>query len=336
MATTRNHWLDNAKFVLIFLVIFGHCIDRLGQGHLCNTTNTTMSFFRMPLFIFISGYFSKIIDWSKFSKWCLGLIETFLIFTILLIIPLLFTGEVISIGSFIEPRWPLWYLISLLSWRLAVQLLSSFVSPRNLFILSLILGSVSGFFHLGYNFSLQRSFTFAPFFMAGFMLGNLKYDFSHIKKLPIWIAILVLLLLWGTTYQVTDFPLMLFLRGRDDFAFFSGYSPWLLAIMRVLMYIISFVASACFLRLIPQNESWISSQGKDTLYYYVYHPFFIKLLSAISRGVHIIPGSLPAVMLYASLIVSSIWALLKIPFFRSVPRLLSKTYALLFKRGRGN
>lgn len=336
MANTRIHWLDNAKFVLIVLVIFGHCIDRLGQGHLSNATNTTMSFFRMPLFIYLSGFFSRLIDWSKFSKWCWGLLETYLIFTIILLIPQLFTGEDITIGSFIEPRWPLWYLISLLSWRLVVQLFARYTSPINLFIISIVLGIASGFFHLGYNFSLQRTFTFAPFFMAGYMMGNYKYDFSHIKKIPIWLAIFVIALIWIITYNVSSFPLMLFLRGRDDFAFFTGYSLWFLAILRVIMYLICFVASACFLRLIPTKESWLSLQGKDTLYYYVYHPLFIKLISALGRYYHCLPDSLPAVILYAAIIVTAIYVLLKIPFFRFVPRLFTKSYSLVFNRESEN
>ncbi|WP_052356695.1 acyltransferase family protein [[Clostridium] dakarense] len=62
----KNYFVDNLKVLLIFLVVFGHLIERY-----INTNDTLMGMymfiytFHMPLFIFISGFLSKNIHKSK-------------------------------------------------------------------------------------------------------------------------------------------------------------------------------------------------------------------------------------------------------------------------------
>ena len=64
--TNKRHFIDNIKVVLIFLVVFGHLIERY-----IDTSDTLMAIymfiyiFHMPLFIYISGYLSKNVNKSK-------------------------------------------------------------------------------------------------------------------------------------------------------------------------------------------------------------------------------------------------------------------------------
>ena len=322
--TNRNHWLDNAKFVLIFMVILGHSMDMLGKGEVCSVTNTTLSFFRMPMFIFLSGFFSKRTDWSRFGQWTSGLLETYLVFTLLQIGPGLLMGKTIPLSYFYIPRWALWYLLSLCFWRFGIQLLSGILSPIWLLMLSIVLGCLSGFVDLGPVLSLQRTFTLAPFFMIGYCCGREKVDLNIIKRLPAAVAILALILLGYGTSKIEDFHLLQFLRGMEPFSYFEGYSPVFLSCMRLCMYLVCMLVSICVLRLIPSKESWLSVQGRDTLFYYVYHPLIIYAIVGIGKHVTL-PGSLPAVLIYAVLNTLIIWVLLKIPFFRILPRIFSKT-----------
>jgi len=56
----RNNFFDNAKFILIFLVVFGHLISPLKeQDGILFTLYTVIFLFHMPAFILISGYFAK-------------------------------------------------------------------------------------------------------------------------------------------------------------------------------------------------------------------------------------------------------------------------------------
>ena len=69
--TNKRHFIDNIKVVLIFLVVFGHLIERY-----IDTSDTLMAIymfiyiFHMPLFIYISGYLSKnVINTIYFPKY---------------------------------------------------------------------------------------------------------------------------------------------------------------------------------------------------------------------------------------------------------------------------
>src|SRR3954454_11961298 len=62
MASTksRSKYFDNAKFILIFLVVFGHMISPYkDQDKVLFTLYSVIFLFHMPAFILISGYFAK-------------------------------------------------------------------------------------------------------------------------------------------------------------------------------------------------------------------------------------------------------------------------------------
>ena len=334
MGSSRNHWLDNAKFVLIVLVILGHCLDRLGEGHICASVNTSMAFFRMPAFIFLSGFFSKKTDWKRFLSWTWGVLETYLVITIIQVLPGFLQGKEVPLEYFIIPRWTLWYLLSLCFWRLFIQLLGDIRPAFWLLAGSVVIGALSGLVHLGLCLSLQRTFTMVPFFMLGYWCRCRNININAIRRIPAVAAVAILVILWIANYQVKDFELLEFLRGKEDFSYFTGYSLGFLVCLRLSFYVVSVVVSACVLRLVPQKESWLSVQGRDTLYYYVYHALFIMCLVFLRRGLVELPASLIAVIVYDFAIVAAIWLLLKIPFFRTLPRLFTKIYSFVFARDK--
>lgn len=62
--SSRSTYWDTVKGVLILLVVFGHCGTALGSGLL-----SAIYAFHMPLFILVSGYFSKKTHTFKEYKW---------------------------------------------------------------------------------------------------------------------------------------------------------------------------------------------------------------------------------------------------------------------------
>ena len=54
MAKQRSLYWDTLKGILIILVVFGHCGTALGDKLI-----SSIYIFHMPLFVLISGYFSK-------------------------------------------------------------------------------------------------------------------------------------------------------------------------------------------------------------------------------------------------------------------------------------
>ena len=58
MDMARNYKYDNLKALLIFLVVFGHVLESV-PGEYRRIIYLAIYTFHMPMFIYISGYFSK-------------------------------------------------------------------------------------------------------------------------------------------------------------------------------------------------------------------------------------------------------------------------------------
>lgn len=110
----RDTALDGLKFSMICLVIIGHAIEptryiMMESGMLYSVIYA----FHMPLFIILSGYFSKKQNIQKINKQAVNLFETYIVMDI--IIGLLFGRGLIPI--LLKPSPSCWYILSLICWR---------------------------------------------------------------------------------------------------------------------------------------------------------------------------------------------------------------------------
>ena len=56
----RNYYFDNAKFILIFFVVFGHFLRSfIEDNETIYTIYKVIYTFHMPAFILVSGFFAK-------------------------------------------------------------------------------------------------------------------------------------------------------------------------------------------------------------------------------------------------------------------------------------
>ncbi|WP_368917457.1 acyltransferase family protein, partial [Staphylococcus haemolyticus] len=63
MDTKRDYFFDNARAILIFLVVFGHMIQPYtSESKYLSALYLLIYSFHMPSFLFISGYFAKHLD----------------------------------------------------------------------------------------------------------------------------------------------------------------------------------------------------------------------------------------------------------------------------------
>lgn len=175
--SSRQSSLDFLKLFLVFLVVAGHIIERysLGQGQVIYRW---IYLFHMPAFIFLSGMLSSSTIDAKGGRRLLTVI----------ILPLL--AHQIALKGFEStlfhrdfnlgisvPYWALWYLMSLLLWRLLLPILMGSGQPL---FLSIALSLAVGYFKdFGYAWSLSRTFVFLPFFVAGHL-----YAATHGRELP--------------------------------------------------------------------------------------------------------------------------------------------------------
>ena len=273
----RVFFFDNAKFLLIFFVILGHCLARLGDGRLCASIDASVYFFHMPLFVFISGYFTRLDNTAIFGKDVLRIFETFLVFSVIhTVLAVLVWNQPLTLSFLLEPRWSLWYLLSLCVWRIVARSMKQMITKPLFLLASFILGVMFGFVPVDETLSIQRTFSLFPFFVAGCCSKSTNF-FSLINRIPLWLGVAVLCMIPVITYSI-DFPFKKILEGKYSYYRFD-YPLWLSFLYRILFYCGSMIASICLLRVIPKKEiPWISEQGADSLYYYLYHTLLIYLL----------------------------------------------------------
>lgn len=192
---TRDYKLDSVKMILIILVIFAH-IPLLGgllniglpTDYSSVYMHTVMGIyaFHMPLFVLLSGYFTKRKSISKQFQSSKNLLRLFLIFqSVDLGIQVLSYQDIPSLYRCINPGFALWYLLCLFYWRILVCIIPQNIVPKIVIIISVAISLLVGFTPIRGEFGLHRFFSFMPYFMIGYYYGDkLQYMIKKILKIP--------------------------------------------------------------------------------------------------------------------------------------------------------
>ncbi|SFI86343.1 acyltransferase family protein [Aerobium aerolatum] len=156
----RSDYLDNAKAILITIVVFGHLIESALSNPTTLALYKTIYAFHMPAFVLLAGYLSRS---STFGlKWASELLSIALV---LVVAQGLYATRDAMSGNFLgldyylhHPRWVLWYLASLLAWKASLPLLRyGYVSV----LLAVAISIVAGWVHYDpMLYSWQRTATF--------------------------------------------------------------------------------------------------------------------------------------------------------------------------------
>ena len=318
----RDLFFDNVKFVMIVCVILGHTLAHLGRTRLGVAVDSWVYFFHMPVFIFVSGYFSKRSEWRKFVESELKTLETFLIFSLIHIA----IRNNWSLRAFLFPQWSLWYLLSLIWFRLILQLIGR-VTVQWLAI-SFVISVLVGFIPIAGGLSFQRTFAFLPFFFAGNYVKNNDDLLNKIRRVNPYLAVVFLLILF-IGVLIFDLPFKTLLELKFPYKSFS-YPLLVSALLRMAFFALSAIASICILRLIPRLRiTWVSDQGANTMLYYLYHTLIIIALELIEKKLFALPDGFAWNLLYVAGNVFLIWLITRIKFFRVLPHLFSYSISSL-------
>ena len=184
MAKQRSLYWDTLKGLLIILVVLGHCGTALSNGLI-----SAIYAFHMPLFILVSGYFSKKKRPINFmAGGYKRLIIIYFVFnTAYIILDIATTG--LSFNRLLTPSFSLWYILCLIYWRLVLQALPQkwLDNPTLVIAASFLLSLLVGFIPIGGEMSFQRAIAFWPFFIVGYYLR--QYDYiQKIRRFNKWIA----------------------------------------------------------------------------------------------------------------------------------------------------
>ncbi|WP_125098146.1 acyltransferase family protein [Leucobacter chromiireducens] len=163
---------DNARFVLIVLVVVGHTISTI-------RTDTALGFglyayiylFHMPAMILLSGLFARPTTDQKMVRSTLQLLATWGLWEgIWAVIRFAVEGRTPGNSFLVSPAWTLWFLVTLITMRI---LLPFFARMKHPLIVSIVIALGAGLLPgLGTEFSAARTLTFLPFFIAGWLIRD--------------------------------------------------------------------------------------------------------------------------------------------------------------------
>lgn len=304
--------MDSIKGLLILIVILGHCLEVTSNSGITRIMYNGIYSFHMSLFVFISGYFTNLNKDNKshFNS-IFNLLLIYAIFQLIKSIPGLATHSLSLKSAIIFPQWTMWYILSLVFWRLLFYVLCNWCSFKiNLvfLILFFIVSITCGFLPVGSELSLQRTLFYSFSFALGLYFREKKL-IHLVYNANKYIVLILLSISISAIIIFNDRDINWLLYGS------SNYSDWPImyeycSIVRIAQIILSILICIVFIKCCPINQL-LSTLGTKTLFIYIYHSFVINALKHINFSCN------DFIILLISLLVTfaSLYILDKIPFF---------------------
>ncbi len=299
---TRDTYFDSLKAFLMIFVILGHSLDLGGvNDRLANSLQYWIYTFHMPLFVFVTGYFTNCQS-KNFKKGILNLLVVYVIFQALHIVE---DRRMPEIRDLLCPAFSLWYILSCVWWRLIARLFEKIgiKSKVELLTFSVILSLIVGFIPYSTIFSTQRTFAFLPFFMLGFMMRGFDVK-DCVKSINQELCYLCLIIIFILIYwaSIDFFP---YLTGRYWYS--KMPVPVCLSVAsRVLWLVGASVMSVLIMRLVPDSK-YLANEGRKTLQYYLLHTLMFPVCWAICNKLSIAHNLLSALGISIFCIVAIYW-----------------------------
>lgn len=326
----RDPLIDNAKGVLIVLVVAGHLVMTYAaqRGYIA-FAHSFIYLFHMPAFAFFSGYVVTSAQRSA-STAIRTLLPLYLGFSCVhLVARYFFYGE-LEWEIFVAPGL-LWYLLSLMSWRLLLPLTERLRHPIALsIVVSLVAGLTDRF---GTTLSLSRTLVFLPFFLMGVACTRDHVD--RIRRSPAALAVPALVGLVAVAWSVYEFRWirMALMGGHTPYSKIDSSVP-VAMLGRLTMVCCTLAAIYVLLRALPQWQGILSTLGRYSLGIYVLHMYVIY---AFDVFLPTLPHGLPEALVLISPIVIAL--LLCTPparwFVRTVERTMRALLDTLVDPSRG-
>lgn len=272
-AKIRDPYFDNARGLLIILVVAGHALLEIGgvySRYLADFFYT----FHMPAFILIAGYFSRSYAATPAQNRRLisGIAAPYLIFFVLHEVFSTFKRGSFVFPDFFSPRWTLWFLMALFVWRLLVPVFRQLRFPLAFAIAVGLFSPISD--ALSGEFSTGRILQYLPFFIAGTlitpeMVSRWKTLLSPFTR-SLGVFVLLGLAIINTWLLRSDVLTHSMLISRSSYEALEQSVPegvfW-----RAVILLMGVVGTLAGLLITPQSRSYLSTMGEKSLYIYLLH-----------------------------------------------------------------
>jgi len=262
----RVDFFDNAKFLLISLVVLGHLIEPFRDNSpFFRSIYIVIYLFHMPCFIMLSGYFAK-----KREK-SFELIKFLLLYILFQII---FTFAAKVKLELLHPLWILWYLFAWIIWNLSLKFIPE--KRKVLIVISaFIIGLVVGYHpDISYYLSLSRIISLYPFFLLGYYSDTWwiwkkkrTYQTLILKMSGIILLSSFFLIVYLTFTNIDPYKFIYYSYPYND-----TESPLSIAwLFRLASYGASTITGFAFFLLVPQKKMFFTRYGRNTLQVYLLH-----------------------------------------------------------------
>ncbi|MGH4052340.1 MAG: acyltransferase family protein [Clostridium sp.] len=273
----RVFFWDNLKVMLIVLVVVGHSVDFYTSDSLMMRDIYIFIYtFHMPLFIFVSGYFSKTVVEGKhlsiekvFSFLTLYFLMKFCFF---ILAKYIIGNSELDFKFLVEAGIP-WYLLAMSVWFCFTYILKD-IKPLFVIVISVFIGIMAGYYKVVSVkdlFSLSRILVFFPYFILGYyfkqdhLIKILKCSWLKWVSLICITALFIIILLYGEEMYVFRG----FLTGRNSFL--SLDRPLHGGFYRLMFYGLSTILSLAIIYITPKCKLFITRFGTRTLQVYFIH-----------------------------------------------------------------
>lgn len=287
-AQGRVYLFDNAKFLLIVLVVLGHFAQEIMQiSRPAKALYLFIYSFHMPLFVFISGYLSQGV--LRRSRFCVDKFLGFILLYGLLQTLLFLVRKYIGLAenytyNFFGAEYASWYLLANAAWLGLAHLLRE-MNMRRVLPVTLLVGLAIGFEkQVGPYMSLSRIFVFFPFFVAGLAIGARPLNTLYKKD---WLRGVGLVLLAAAAVfcflyiDRIDFENIKIFYGRNAYVSIPLSLP---VLRRAVWYLAASALGLAFLLLAPKGRTFFSKPGGRTLQVYFLHAVLIYLWRYLDGG----------------------------------------------------
>jgi fucose 4-O-acetylase-like acetyltransferase len=271
-AVSRDPFFDNAKMLLVTLVVVGHSWTLLPDVSTSSPVYVFLYTFHVPAFVLVTGYLSRSFTFSpaNLRKLITTVVVPYLVFETLL------AGFRVVVGGedldmlYLSPHWPMWYLTVLFLWRLATPLLRRMPHPLLVSVAVCLLGGLNTQDAL----DLPRAMGLLPFFVLGLLMTREHFDRLGRPSARRAAAALMVVAFAVSTVVAGHFSKewLYYRTGYPDL----GVPFWLGASGRLLMLAVGAVMTMAALSLIPRTQRWFTRLGAASLVVYLFHGFVVK------------------------------------------------------------
>jgi fucose 4-O-acetylase-like acetyltransferase len=269
----RDPWFDNAKMLLVTLVVVGHAWTLLPDTVFNDRLYDWLYLWHMPAFVMVTGYLSKRFTYSR--RHLRRLVTT-------VAIPyVVFEGAMalfrVQVGGetlerlWLNPHWPMWYLAALFFWRLATPALRRLPLALPVAVGVSLLGGVVGTEILDVN----RVLGMLPFFVIGLLAERRHLDVVRSQGTrTVGLAVLasaVLLTGWVHDGIGTEWLYYRTSYADLDLAWWQGM------VIRLVLIGVAVAMTVSALAWLPRTKGWFTRMGAASLVVYLFHGFAVKV-----------------------------------------------------------